>query len=1180
MDDLNSNSNYNPDNNMDANFSFPGEAGSSSTSPNHFLHNLQNLDPGIISSTRTVEQTFRTGNPTLFAGSLAGQLPSLGPSLGLGGSFHHAVPQPLISHGLLPANQVIATPVQSFQSGSQSGLGTANVSMVRQSQSSKPCSDLRGLQSPVDVHGSQTRQSPVEQQSSSLRQAQSSVEAPVPLNQSPVDHSNVRALTSSREQGGLGPLPSPVLVSQNGILPAVQGGTLPDQVTLRSPVEQHPSRRSLCPMQTLPSITSIAHQNSFPNSSSLVNLTSTQHPLIAGPAPPAYNTSTIHTLPLPQSVMSTGPSLCHDPRKQDKPANNNFSPAPPPAVPRQLAPGLLIANATAAFPTQEIPHIGSFSVVRSESSAQPREVNIAIASPQLLQNSGSSRLTGVPTTLVTTSTMLSLLQTVSSNISNGLAQAQPLPPQNNDLLGLPCEQHQHMPFLDPNNFPQPSSSGLKNEPTTFYHKATGKKVVVPPVTSRQEVVEANEAEPMPSMAEPSGLQSASLNRVAWFEPPESPMGAADSTTTMSPVNVSQFLNPPVRAAVRNAASSTMTGSRISTVTYNRRSHSEAEEAEPQVSSTSDGDEALNGSRNQHHRSPQVSEVLPDHLVTPSGISAIDSSHRNARSFHVGVGGGDSGQSDTAYDLPSSSGLVPPPEYEPISEDEEGEAEPKNVKAMSVINSKPRPDGMNNASVGAAASTAASHSVFPGDSAPSSLPRVHSGTHAIITCSKQAQSTDSPISSKPSSILSSLMKEDPLSLGSVSLQREPPTAGPSSLQDMTGINRIQPAMPAEEAGFCNSLASHPKVELETSMSSTSTSSGSNTVSQDQVLMAPSVSMSESAADSGFMLSGQPADSNSLLSPGLSSGMAGDLGDMDEDCDEDNDATLMYRLPVGDLAEEGNNTTTDNNVPFGLDNNNPPASELNAQSFTVNKGQQACKPGPKTKLGIRDEKGSFVDCIDVTVQIEDNQCEVVDGQKRWKCLQCPKVYTSKHNLVSHILGHNGIKPYCCSLCGKFFKQASHLYQHLLTHGGVKPHVCHICNRGFTQASHVKRHMAIHMDNRPHICDICDRGFIYPSELKAHKEKHANGRENSCDICGETFHTPKKLKQHMTMAHRNSEDLTCQDCGKSFSYPSQLRDHRMKHEGKRPFICGECGLDFMKVRRTPYCFYPHTDPKLMKI
>lgn len=68
--------------------------------------------------------------------------------------------------------------------------------------------------------------------------------------------------------------------------------------------------------------------------------------------------------------------------------------------------------------------------------------------------------------------------------------------------------------------------------------------------------------------------------------------------------------------------------------------------------------------------------------------------------------------------------------------------------------------------------------------------------------------------------------------------------------------------------------------------------------------------------------------------------------------------------------------------------------------------------------------FVEKVDINVHVDESQCVIIDGHKRWKCLQCPKMYSTKHNLITHILGHRGIKPHYCSICGKFFKQVEFL------------------------------------------------------------------------------------------------------------------------------------------------------------
>ena len=98
--------------------------------------------------------------------------------------------------------------------------------------------------------------------------------------------------------------------------------------------------------------------------------------------------------------------------------------------------------------------------------------------------------------------------------------------------------------------------------------------------------------------------------------------------------------------------------------------------------------------------------------------------------------------------------------------------------------------------------------------------------------------------------------------------------------------------------------------------------------------------------------------------------------------------------------------------------------------------------------------------LNVSVNDAQCVVQgDGSKRWQCLDCAKSYTTKHNLIIHMMGHRGIKPHCCLLCGKLFKQLSHLQTHMLIHANTKPHICNVCNKAFTQVNIV---LSVSMSN----------------------------------------------------------------------------------------------------------------------
>ncbi|XP_016373196.1 zinc finger protein 366-like isoform X1 [Sinocyclocheilus rhinocerous] len=218
-----------------------------------------------------------------------------------------------------------------------------------------------------------------------------------------------------------------------------------------------------------------------------------------------------------------------------------------------------------------------------------------------------------------------------------------------------------------------------------------------------------------------------------------------------------------------------------------------------------------------------------------------------------------------------------------------------------------------------------------------------------------------------------------------------------------------------------------------------------------------------------------------------------------------------------------------------------------------------PTKATRFRRRSQEASKPEKLNVYVD-ESYYVNVGGDQKRWKCRMCEKSYTSKYNLITHILGHSGIKPHECNLCGKLFKQLSHLHTHMLTHQGTRPHKCQVCHKAFTQTSHLKRHMMQHSDVKPYSCGVCGRGFAYPSELRAHELKHERGQENVCVECGLDFPTLAQLKRHLT-AHRGPMQYDCGECGKSFQYPSQLQNHMMKHKDIRPFICSECGMEFVQ-------------------
>ncbi|XP_077119635.1 zinc finger protein 710 isoform X2 [Ranitomeya variabilis] len=255
---------------------------------------------------------------------------------------------------------------------------------------------------------------------------------------------------------------------------------------------------------------------------------------------------------------------------------------------------------------------------------------------------------------------------------------------------------------------------------------------------------------------------------------------------------------------------------------------------------------------------------------------------------------------------------------------------------------------------------------------------------------------------------------------------------------------------------------------------------------------------------------------------------------------------------------------------------PKTEENVQSFMW---PEPNEHETETADTIERNKKAQLDRLDINVQIDDSYLvEAGDRQKRWQCRMCEKSYTSKYNLVTHILGHSGIKPHSCPHCNKLFKQPSHLQTHLLTHQGTRPHKCEVCNKAFTQTSHLKRHMLLHTDIKPYSCRFCGRGFAYPSELKAHEVKHENGRCHVCVECGLDFATLTQLKRHIS-SHQGPTMYQCMECNKSFHYRSQLQNHMLKHQNVRPFVCKECGMEFSQIHHLKQHSLTHKGVKEFK-
>ncbi|KAJ6662806.1 hypothetical protein lerEdw1_011010 [Lerista edwardsae] len=288
-----------------------------------------------------------------------------------------------------------------------------------------------------------------------------------------------------------------------------------------------------------------------------------------------------------------------------------------------------------------------------------------------------------------------------------------------------------------------------------------------------------------------------------------------------------------------------------------------------------------------------------------------------------------------------------------------------------------------------------------------------------------------------------------------------------------------------------------------------------------------------------------------------------------------ALYEERLPSPALASPDRTLASAEAFPSacGFRSSAPPPSQMPDSPPAQGFGWQ--EPGGlEAEAAGEQSKKVQLDRLDINVQIDDSYLV----EKRWQCRLCEKSYTSKYNLVTHILGHNGVKPHSCPHCGKLFKQPSHLQTHLLTHQGTRPHKCQVCHKAFTQTSHLKRHMLLHSDVKPYSCRFCGRGFAYPSELRSHEGKHQSGRCHVCVECGLDFSTLTQLKRHLA-THQGPTLYPCPECSKAFHYRSQLQNHLLKHQNVRPFVCSECGMEFNQIHHLKQHSLTHKGVKEFK-
>ncbi|XP_026483017.1 zinc finger protein 239-like [Ctenocephalides felis] len=169
--------------------------------------------------------------------------------------------------------------------------------------------------------------------------------------------------------------------------------------------------------------------------------------------------------------------------------------------------------------------------------------------------------------------------------------------------------------------------------------------------------------------------------------------------------------------------------------------------------------------------------------------------------------------------------------------------------------------------------------------------------------------------------------------------------------------------------------------------------------------------------------------------------------------------------------------------------------------------------------------------------------IPRKKSYICTYCPKVFTRKDSLSSHIRTHTGERPYKCDECNKAFASSVRLTMHKRIHTGDRRYECHFCDKKFTQISILTRHKVIHTGERPFKCKYCDKAYTQPGPLSTHTRTHTGEKRYKCLTCSKMFTTSNALVVH-TRLHTGERPYKCTVCGKGFTQSPLLQRHMKTH------------------------------------
>ncbi|XP_062558359.1 myoneurin-like [Armigeres subalbatus] len=166
---------------------------------------------------------------------------------------------------------------------------------------------------------------------------------------------------------------------------------------------------------------------------------------------------------------------------------------------------------------------------------------------------------------------------------------------------------------------------------------------------------------------------------------------------------------------------------------------------------------------------------------------------------------------------------------------------------------------------------------------------------------------------------------------------------------------------------------------------------------------------------------------------------------------------------------------------------------------------------------------------------------------------------NNIKSHMVIHEDIRPHQCEQCPKSFTSRNKLQSHINSvHLRKRDFKCEVCGKAFLEKNNLKGHQRIHKGDRKYKCDLCPKSFLFAGTLRCHQLTHTQDKKHECQICGKMFLMRTTLNKHLYV-HSNERPYKCDMCDKAFRTSTHKIVHMRTHTGERPLQCRICNIGF---------------------